>query len=250
MISQRRVNTLIGILLISFGIILLRMDIDNSELYSRVEYLSHITYSLNQKLDLGVLDSCGIVKSIRRTGSYIVIRPNIIMTAGHCIDADTIWIVDNKGIRHEVTSVWKSKEYDIAFLVVDANLPVLPLGDMPSLLDDIYVVGSPLTDVYGHEMKWINNITKGIVSKLNVDWVMWKDGIIVDAAAYPGNSGGPLLSSKSEIIGIMVGSHNRQSEGGDNLWLAEPVSHIKEALREFDNDRLKGDKNTGPGDGN
>ena len=191
--------------------------------------------------DLIVLDSCGIVTNGNGYGSYVAIDSNLVLTAKHCTDSNDLQIIDSGGLYHKVTSIWRSDKYDIAILTVDANLPFLPLGKMPVVLDEIYIVGSPLTNSYGHLLECINNITKGIVSKINVEWNRWSDGIIVNAAAYPGNSGGPLLDKRGKIIGIMVGCHNRMSDGGDNFWLAEPVSHIIESLEEYNNaQRIRG----------
>lgn len=183
---------------------------------------------LNKKLDISVLNSIGIITNGQGFGSCVAISPNLILTAGHCL-CDDAWIEIN-GKKYEIIEQYATK-YDIGFVRIKGRVQYLKLGKMPKLLDDIYVVGFPLTNI--HKENCIINVTKGIVSSINISWHIWTNGIIVDAAAYPGNSGGPLLNQDGQIIGIMVGCHNRLNAGGDNFWLAEPVSHIQEVLDEL-----------------
>jgi hypothetical protein len=159
----------------------------------------------------------------------VAVGPDLILTAKHCLD-ENCW-VEIGGVKYEIVDKWASDIYDVGFIRINGILPYIQFGNMPQLLDTIYVVGSPLQSE--HRGDCINNITKGIVSNLNVSWYVWTNGIIVDAAAYPGNSGCALLDTSGHLIGIMVGCHNRFPNGGDNFWLAEPVSHILEALEKY-----------------
>jgi len=182
---------------------------------------------LQNSFDISVLDACVIVTDGAGHGSGVAIAPDLILTAKHCIDFNDLYVVDSSGEEYAVIDSWCSDEYDIGFLRIDGVLPCLSLGNMPNLLDPVYAIGTPL------EQCFVNNVTIGVVTKLNVDWAHWIGGIIVNVAAYPGNSGGALLNSNFEIVGITVGCHNRLYGGGDNLWLCESVTHIREALEEY-----------------
>jgi len=178
------------------------------------------------------LRSCVVVLEENGYGSGAAVAHNIVLTAGHCIDSRSkLSVIDYNKKEYKVLDYWLSDKYDIGFLKIEGSLPFLSFGNVPNLLDNIYLVGSPLMSQ--HELNCINCITKGVVSNLNINWHVWTDGIIIDAAAYPGNSGGPLFNSNFEIIGIAVGCHNRFPNGGDNFWLCEPVTHIREALDEY-----------------
>lgn len=197
-----------------------------------VETSARNEWALAETLDLQtVLPACGIIAGDGGShGSCVAIGPDLVLTAGHCIHPGKSCI-EIDGQKYGIIDTWKSDKYDIAFVRVDGGLSYLEFGDMPSLLDSIYVIGSPLSD--GEKINCINNVTKGRISNLNVDWFIWVDGIIVDVTAYPGNSGGPLLDKNGRIIGVMVGCHNRVHGGGDNFWLAESVDHIREALTKY-----------------
>lgn len=163
------------------------------------------------------------------SGSYI--GDGLILTAAHCIEGNPTHVMNNSGDSFDILDInIPDPNQDIGFIIIDsnANLNSITFGEMPELMDIIYTVGTPL------ELCFMNNVTVGIVSKLDVDWFIWDNGIMICAPAQPGNSGGVLLNSRFEVIGITVGCNNRRFDGGDNLWLCEPVSDIIKVLEKLD----------------
>lgn len=69
----------------------------------------------------------------------------------------------------------------------------------PQLLDDIYVAGYP----FGYEVSSSIKITRGIVSSLSGIGNNYSN-MQIDAAIQPGNSGGPVLDKKGNVVGIAV----------------------------------------------
>jgi len=171
---------------------------------------------------LKVLNSCGIITDGYGHGSCVAIGPNLILTAGHCLNQEEIWIEIN-GIKYEVLETWKSEDYDVGFVIIDGEVPYLQLGQMPELLDDIYLIGSP------YDISFINTITKGIVSSFNRNVYDRIDLIQVDAEAAPGSSGCPLFNLDGMIIGICVAGPNP----GGGVTLCVSVNHILEVLEEY-----------------
>ena len=90
---------------------------------------------------------------------------------------------------------------DLALLKGDFRpVTVLPLSTRsPELLQDVYVAGYP----FGRNVSTSIKVTKGIVSSLigaGNNFV----NIQIDAALQPGNSGGPILNEKGNVIGVAV----------------------------------------------
>jgi len=168
------------------------------------------------------LDSIGVITDGLGFGSCVAIEPNMVLTAGHCISHDGAY-VEIAGQRYEILNEWRDDEYDVGFVVIDGLITPLELGEMPSVLDEVYLVGSP----YCIELS--NTITKGIVSHLSRDVFDWIDLIQADAEGAFGSSGGPLLDVSGRVIGICVAGPNP----GGGVTLSEPVSHIREALARF-----------------
>lgn len=129
-----------------------------------------------------------------------------IITNNHVIEGGSTFIVtDSNGDRYEAELVGGDSESDIAVLLVDADLPLLAIGDA----DDVEVgelavaIGSP----YGLQA----SVTSGVVSAThraltemggdNGEYP-YVDAIQTDAAINSGNSGGALVNRKGELIGI------------------------------------------------
>lgn len=97
--------------------------------------------------------------------------------------------VSQKG-RNLGGDVWDwDEENDLALLLTIGEVSTLkPASAKPKRGDYVMALGSP----YGLE----GSVATGIVSNLD------SDSILTDAAIDPGNSGGPLVNSKGELVGI------------------------------------------------
>jgi serine protease Do len=138
-------------------------------------------------------------------GSGFIVSPDgFIVTNAHVVEnADDIKVrlTDKREFRAKVIGV--DMRSDVAVIKVDAtSLPVVKIGDSRKLRPGEWVIaiGSP----YG----FANTVTAGIVSATsrdnlsqdpNMDAVPF---IQTDVAVNPGNSGGPLLNMRGEVVGI------------------------------------------------
>lgn len=122
---------------------------------------------------------------------------------------------------------------DFAILKADKSLPYLRLGESDDILvgEDVLAVGTPLSLTLTH------TFTKGIVSAVNrTIKVSSSDGngymqnlIQHDASLNPGNSGGPLINSKGEVIGI----NTLKISGGEGIGFAIPTKSFISLLSNF-----------------
>ena len=81
----------------------------------------------------------------------------------------------------------------------------------------------------GNPFGFSGTLTQGIVSR--IDYA--KNRIQTDAAINPGSSGGPLLNTKGEIIGINQAIYNPDNNISNiGIGFATPINLIKEYLKE------------------
>jgi serine protease Do len=156
----------------------------------------------------------------RGSGSGFIIDPDgSILTNEHVIEGMERIIVklsDGRSLRGRV--VGTDPDTDIALIKVDGQqgLPVAPLGDSSSLRTGEWVcaIGNPL----GYE----HTVTVGVVSYVGRKLfnASLDNYIQTDAAINFGNSGGPLINSRGEVIGINAAISSRAS----NIGFAVPIS--------------------------
>src|SRR5437764_7542003 len=138
-------------------------------------------------------------------GSGIVISPDgLVLTNNHVVGASKqIRIRDSEGGVTDARVLGVDPDTDLALLRADAsrNLHFAALGNSKNLRRGqlVVAIGNPL----GFE----STVTAGVVSALgrsirSVGGRTIEDVIQTDAALNPGNSGGPLVSSAAEVIGI------------------------------------------------
>jgi S1-C subfamily serine protease len=139
------------------------------------------------------------------TGSGVVISPDgLVLTNAHVVNgAREIRLSDTEGRTTEARLLGIDPDTDLALLRADAarSLAFALLGDSKQLRRGhmAIAIGNPL----GFE----STVTAGVISALGrslraTSGRMIEDVIQTDAALNPGNSGGPLVSSRGEVIGI------------------------------------------------
>jgi Do/DeqQ family serine protease len=134
------------------------------------------------------------------TGSGVIISPDgYIVTNNHVIaKANQLMVTLNDNKTYEATVVGTDPNTDIALLKVepDAPLPYLAFGD-----SDNVKVGEWVLAV-GNPFNLTSTVTAGIVSAKARNLGRNQSFIQTDAAVNPGNSGGALVNTNGELIGI------------------------------------------------
>ncbi len=170
---------------------------------------------------------------------FIISKDGLIITNKHVVsDTEAKYtVLTNDSKKYNVEKIYRDPLNDIAIIKVTAPLSgfkPLPMGDSAHLqLGQLVVaIGTPLGE-------FTNTVTSGIISGLGrgitagsqyEGFVEKLDGVIqTDAAISPGNSGGPLLNSKGQVIGI----NTAVAQEGQNIGFAIPVNVIKEIVDKF-----------------
>jgi len=145
------------------------------------------------------------------------------MTNAHVVaDAETIYVTLPDKREFKAKLIGADKRTDVALLKIEAmGLPRLTLGDSDKVRAGEWVlaIGSP----FGLD----NSVTAGIVSAKGRDTGDYLPFIQTDVAVNPGNSGGPLINLRGEVIGINSQIYSR-SGGYMGISFAIPID---EAMR-------------------
>ena len=139
------------------------------------------------------------------SGSGVIISTDgYVVTNNHVIDnASTVEVVLNDKRSFEAKVIGTDATTDLALLKIEANnLPTIPFGNSDELKigEWVLAVGNPLN--------LTSTVTAGIVSakarNINIsnNEMRIESFIQTDAAVNPGNSGGALVNTKGELVGI------------------------------------------------
>ena len=157
---------------------------------------------------------------------FVISRDGLVVTNYHVIEGASEVKV-HLGDRDYTAEVKGTDQAtDIALLKINAgqNLRYLELGDSDGVRvgDWIMVIGNPLN--------LDKTVTTGVVSakgrSLGISDASFENFIQTDAAINFGNSGGPLVNLRGEVVGIATAIN----WGAENIGFAVPVNTLKEIL--------------------
>lgn len=139
-------------------------------------------------------------------GSGIVIAPGLVITNFHVVeDASTVQVVLATGERRDATVIADDSPFhDLAILSVPAGgLRVAALGN-----SDALQLGDPVAAIAGGLVTFENQAKVGVVSMLHLGFprtgLIMEDMIQTDAAVNHGDSGGALINSDGEVVGVLT----------------------------------------------
>ena len=160
-------------------------------------------------------------------GSGFVIGDKLIATCDHVLEGMTSATVESvfNDKQYAVTKILAvSKKHDLAIvLALSYSAPPLPLGDSNTvkIADNIFVTGNPL--------KYRGIVSDGIVSAIHpagVNKLVDSKTLQITASVSTGSSGGPVLNTKGEVIGIILSGEHV----GQNLNFAVPSNRLSALL--------------------
>ena len=170
-------------------------------------------------------------------GSGVVISADgEILTNHHVIEGwrgakdPTLLVKLADGKEYQAKVIGKDKDLDIALIKIDgAHLPFAKLGESGHLRVGEWVVA------IGNPLGLSHTVTQGIISAKGRSQAEMGGGSPVqsflqtDAAINRGNSGGPLLNLKGEVIGINTAIR----ADGQNIGFAVPIDSVKRVLSDL-----------------
>jgi hypothetical protein len=139
------------------------------------------------------------IKTSTGFGSGVIISPDgLIVTNNHVVGNDETVEVHFQDGKTTIASPIKKglSVLDVAYLKVDgSNFDYLPMSDQCSTGDEVYAIGAPLG--------LSESVSKGIISNCDRT-IKGVKFIQTDAAINAGNSGGPLINKKGEVLGLLT----------------------------------------------
>ena len=172
-------------------------------------------------------------------GTGIIVSDNgYIITNWHLAGNkySSCYVTLENGNVYNGNIVWADENLDLAIVKISANgLKYLNLGDSDNIKigENVYAIGNPI----GIEFQ--RTVTSGIISGLNrtikieeENKSIYMEGLIqTDASINQGNSGGPLINTKGEVIGI----NSVKIEAAEGIGFAVPINLIKPIIESFIN---------------
>lgn len=163
----------------------------------------------------------------------IVSEDGYIVTNSHVVsdgEAKEINVLFNNGETAPAELVWNDASLDLAIIKVasdNKNLKAIDIGDSDEIGvgDRVVAIGNPL----GFNLQ--STVTSGIISGLNrsvsFNTGVQMDGLMqTDAAINSGNSGGALLNSRGQLIGI----NTAKAGNSDGIGFAIPINTVKPVI--------------------
>ena len=182
------------------------------------------------------------LRSFETSGSGVIISPDgYLITNEHVVkNASKIIVTLPGGSEYKAEIVGEDQITDLALLKLDGkNFPYVKIGNSDDLIIGEWVVA--LGNPYGlFDVNQQPTATIGIISGKDMNFgqqggKVFQGMIQTDAAINSGNSGGPLVNSRGEIIGIntfiFTGGSNKQ--GSIGIGFAIPINRALDIVKEL-----------------
>lgn len=162
-------------------------------------------------------------------GSGVVVHSDgYILTNSHVVSNGNVSRIDvlfEDGSQKAGKLLWNDSLLDLAIVKVEGSqMDVAELGnsDLLQVGELAVAIGNPLG------LEFQRTVTSGVISGLHrsvrmSQFSVMEDLIQTDASINNGNSGGPLLNSKGQVIGV----NTAKVQGGEGLGFAIPINSVK-----------------------
>lgn len=162
------------------------------------------------------------------SNGYIVTNAHVLADSNGNL-ASNIQVITNNQNTLNAQFIGYDGILDIALLKISGQYTALTLGDSSSVQvgDKVIAIGDPLGLQF--------SVSEGIISATDRQGSNGlNDYIQTDTSLNPGNSGGPLIDSQGQVIGI----NNFKISGGENLGFALESNYVKQAINNISQQNL------------
>lgn len=169
---------------------------------------------------------------------FIISDDGYLVTNDHVVgNASKVVVTLTNGENYDAEIVGKDQVSDIALLKINkSGLPYIPLGNSEDVIIGEWAIA--LGNPFGlFEVNQKPTVTVGVISatkmKLNAaENRFYRDMIQTDAAINSGNSGGPLVNSVGEAIGMntIIFTGSQYNTGNIGLGFAIPINKVKKIV--------------------
>lgn len=156
----------------------------------------------------------------------IITSKGLILTSSHVIlGSDNIKVTTSDGVEYKAHIVAQTgKDNDLTLLKINADKPLktITMGN-----SSLVKVGQKVLAI-GNPFGFNGTLTQGIVSRIDKK----RNKIQTDAAINPGSSGGPLLNTSGEVIGINQAIYNPDNNTSNiGIGFAIPINEAKSVMK-------------------
>ncbi len=168
---------------------------------------------------------------------FIISEDGYILTNHHVAgNASKVIVTMTDGKKYDAKIIGADKISDVCLLKIDANnLPYIKMGNSDDLYIGEWVIafGNPfgLFDMNAQPTVTVGVVSNSKVNMYHQDGRVYKGMIQTDAAISSGNSGGPLVNSLGEVIGmntvIFSTAQSNQGSGSIGIGFSIPINRVK-----------------------
>lgn len=165
---------------------------------------------------------------------FIVSEDGLVLTNKHVVSTEgaDYTVLTNDGEKYEAEVLARDPGQDLAVLKIKGeNFPVLKFGD-----SDRLEIGQTVIAIGNALGEFRNTVSVGVISGLGRTVTASGGGLVetltdiiqTDAAINKGNSGGPLLNLRGEVIGV----NTAVALGAENIGFAIPINKAKKDIEQ------------------
>ena len=171
-------------------------------------------------------------------GSGWAAAPGVIATNAHVVaGADDTTVTTQDGAELDATPIYYEPRQDLALLQVGAALPVLPISGERRVGEDAAVLGYPENGPYSLSPARLGETRATISEDSYGNGPVERTITALSGSVRSGNSGGPLVDPRGEVVGMVFAATTSGPAGG----FAIPAEQVREALG-----HTAGEVDTGP----
>ena len=161
-------------------------------------------------------------------GSGWSVAPGLVVTNAHVIaGADDSTVTTQHGVELDATAVYYDPSQDLALLRVGADIPTLPISSQRQVGADAAVLGYPENGPYALTAARVGDTRVTITQDSYGHGPVDRTITALGGKVRSGNSGGPLVDDRGDVIGVVFAATTNGPAGG----FAIPAEEVEAALK-------------------